>query len=53
MTSHDDLIKRSLRLLTYHRKRIWWITSRIVVLTFILTAFGLAFRPKYVARTPV
>lgn len=51
MTSYDDLIKRSARLLTYHRKRIWWITSRVFILTLILTAFGMAFRPRYVART--
>ena len=51
MTSHDDVARRSMRLLAYHRQRIWWITSRILVLTVIITAFGLALAPKYVART--
>ena len=51
MTSHDDLVKRSLRLLTYHRRRIWWIVSRVVVLTVAITALALALSPKYVART--
>ncbi|MEI7879302.1 MAG: hypothetical protein WCI95_00375 [bacterium] len=50
-TSYDDLIKRSFRLLTYHRRRIWWITSRLFILTLVLTAFSMAFRPKFVART--
>jgi len=50
-TSYDDLIKRSFRLLSYHRKRIWWITSRVFILTLVLTAFSMAFRPKFVART--
>jgi tyrosine-protein kinase Etk/Wzc len=51
MTSHDDLLKRALRLLPYYRGRIWWITSRVVVLTVIVSALGLALSPKYVART--
>ena len=50
-TSYDDLIKRSFRLLSYHRKRIWWITTRVFILTLVLTAFSMAFRPKFVART--
>jgi succinoglycan biosynthesis transport protein ExoP len=51
MTPHDDLLGRALRLLTYHRRRIWWITSRVFVLTVVMTALGLALIPKYVART--
>jgi uncharacterized protein involved in exopolysaccharide biosynthesis/Mrp family chromosome partitioning ATPase len=51
MTPHDDLPGRALRLLTYHRRRIWWITSRVFVLTVAMTALGLALSPKYVART--
>lgn len=53
MTSYNDLIKSSLRLLIYHRQRIWWITTRILVVTVVITAFGLAFRPRYVARTTI
>ncbi len=51
MTSHDDLIKHALRLLPYYRGRIWWIASRVVALTVVLSALGLALSPKYVART--
>ena len=51
MTSYDDIIKNSFRLLTYHRQRIWWITSRVFIITLIITAFCMAFRPKFVART--
>lgn len=51
MTFHDDLLKRSFRLLCYYRRRIWWIVSRVFVLTVLITALGLAFCPTYVART--
>lgn len=51
MTSQNDLVKRSLRLATYNRRRIWWITSRIFVLTVAITALRMAVGPKYVART--
>ncbi len=51
MTSHDDLLKRALRLLPYYRGPIWWITSRVAILTVIASALGLALNPKYVART--
>lgn len=51
MTSRDDLLKNTLRLLSYHRQRIWWITSRVFLLALVFTALGLAFRPQYVART--
>ncbi|MEI6787183.1 MAG: hypothetical protein WCL49_01770 [bacterium] len=53
MTSYNDLIKSSYRLLIYHRQRIWWITTRILVVTIVITAFCLAFRPRYVARTTI
>ena len=48
--SPSEMIRQSLRLLTYHRRRIWWITSRVFILTVVLTALALAFQPKYVAR---
>jgi tyrosine-protein kinase Etk/Wzc len=51
MTSHDDLVKTTFRLLTYYRGRIWWITTRVFVLTVAITALGLVFVPKYVATT--
>ena len=51
MTSHDDLVKQSLRLLSYYRHRIWWIVSRVFVLTIAITVVGMALTPKYVART--
>lgn len=51
MTSNDTLIKNIFRLSTYHRRKIWWITSRVILLTLVLTALGLAFRPRFVART--
>ncbi|MEI6516385.1 MAG: hypothetical protein WCO77_10425, partial [bacterium] len=53
MTSYNDLIKSAYRLLIYNRKRIWWITTRVLVVTIVITAFGLAFRPRYVARTTI
>lgn len=53
MTSYNDLIKNSYRLLIYHRQRVWWITTRILVVTIAITAFCLAFRPRYVAKTTI
>jgi uncharacterized protein involved in exopolysaccharide biosynthesis len=44
-------MKRASRLLTYYRSRIWWITSRVVLLTIVLSAVGLLLLPKYTART--
>jgi tyrosine-protein kinase Etk/Wzc len=51
MTSQQDMSKSVLRLLAYHRGRVWWIISRLFIATVILTILGLAFNPKYVART--
>jgi tyrosine-protein kinase Etk/Wzc len=51
MKTHDDLVKRAVRLLVYNKRLVWWITSRLFFLTVVITGIGLAVAPKYVART--
>ena len=53
MSDHNDLATRSLRLLSYYRGQVWWIVSRVFLLTVVISALGLALWPRYVARTKI
>ena len=48
--AREGFVAQSLRLLHYHRRSIWWITSRVLLVGVVWTAVCLGFFPKYVAR---
>jgi len=39
------------RSLSYHKKTVWWVTTRVLLITVVVSALGLAFYPKYEAST--